>query len=594
MSVLRFFAQQDYFGSTFQMTVGGSQRTKTLVGFLLSLLSAAAIIFASTKFMVDYFNTSRPSVLLKDITNEAYTEVTLNKDDLNYFFLIRGSTGFVKPEDASKYFNFTVYYEKLELPTTTGSSQFIITSDYRTVRRCSELPWFREKKDAIDPAIKAIVEVYGMCADDHGASHLLYNGADPPYGHLELHFRKCILGTSCVASTELDSSEIYFGTFEHIFSAKEYSEPLYKLGSIKRKITVKQQERKEYRYFVNDVKVATDTGLFAPSFTEKKGYQLGDEKYDQRKFYPSDLAYVQILFYTSSRHIEYTRVYYKFLQLLADIGGIIQIIAFTITILYSEYNSYVQNKDLITYALLHKKQPTIIQISDIEHAKSGMTPANNDASPSIDERTPAAAKDIVGTIDNEKPPVSREPETPGFYPELRKRAFTTYIDKSKNRKLFNMDDYRFRDALMMHLINSRLFESQDETMKKKAAFYSLCQEQLAKLRDVYRMTTLLNEMTILRDILVPQEAKPLAHYAALEFSTKMVEESKVDISYREAIKRLLTDEPANPVQKLLTEFMLAKVKDFEVRFNGEARNHLRDIKKDIRRSPRRDSPNNVE
>lgn len=587
MSVLNFFKQQDYFGSTFQMSIGGGQRTKTMLGFILSLLSAAVIIFASTKFMTDFFNTSRPSVLLKDITNEEYSNISLNKDNLNYFFTIRGTSGFIKPEDASKYFNFTVYYEKLDMPEVAGSAKFKITSDIRSVRRCTELSWFQEKKQFIDPAIKSIVEVYGICADDEPAEHLLYNGSDPPYGHLELQFRKCILGANCISGPELDSTEIYFGTFEHIFSAKQISEPLYVLGSIKRRITVKQQEKKEYRYFANDVKVSTDTGLFLPSFTERSGFQLGTEKYDQRKLYPSDLAYVQILIYTSSRHIGYTRVYYKFLQLLADIGGIIQIIAFTITVLYSEFNSYVQNKNLICYALLQKKPATAIQLSDKDYsaAKPGMTPC---AGSPVGIKSPQGNKRITGI---EYPISSKEPETPNCQPDLRKQPFTKYAEKVKDRKLFNTDDFRFRDVVMMNLINSRLINSQNETMKKKAAFYALCQEQLAKLRDVYRMTGLLNEMTILQDIMVPEEAKSLTHYAALEFSTRMAEESRVDMSYREAIKRLLTEESTSRVQSELTDYMLSRVKAFEIRFNGDARNHLRDIKREVRRSPRNISKN---
>ena len=585
MSVLKFLSQQDYFGSTFHVTINGRERTKTLVGFFMSLSFVGLILFASIKFMTDYFSSSRPKVLLRDITNDDYPKIRLNQNSLNYFFLLKAPMGYVDPSLVSSYFNMTVYYERLDL---LSNSQFNISYAYAGVLKCTELPWFNEKKGAIDSKIRTLIEKFGICANDSTADYLLYNGADPPYGHVELQFTKCVLTSGCATPAEVSVLEVDFGTVEHYFSASDYDEPLRLIGNIKSKIKINTNERKEYRFFANEIKVFSDTGFFTTSFSLASGFQLSNPKTDQRKLYKSDLSYLQILFYTSGRHIEYTRTYYKFLNLLSDIGGVIQIIAFVVGILYSRYNTYIQNKDLITKSLLGittepdpKKRESRRKNSKKLSFSVAKTPK-----PQKGDESPSKSRELeMKRIVSIKADSPFSPNSPGHDPRSRIRTFANMVESTKNRQLFTFDDLDFDSPLYLNLVGIRLLDPDNELMKKQAAFYSLCHLQLEKLRDIYEVLATQNEMSILRHFLLPPEVKPLLHYASLESRQASDSEQDNNISYRDAIKQLLTEEPSSPAQALLTEYMLARVKIFEKKFNGEVRNHMREIIKEIRRSP---------
>lgn len=574
MSILRFLVQQDYFGNSFNVTINGQERTKTLVGFVFTLAFLGVILFAILKFVTDFFETSQPIVLLRDITNQENPKVRLNKNSVDYFFLLEGPDGFIQPETLNRYFNMTVYYEEIQII----KSNFVSTAQYTGVLRCSEAPWFKEKKNGIETKMRSIIEKYGVCAHDANADHLLYNGSDPPYGHSELQFRVCILGSSCVTAAEVSKTVVNFGTLEHYFDASDLNSPLKIKANIKNKVKINSNERKEYRYFINDVKVMSDTGFFSTSFSQVGGFQLSQTKIDQRKLYKSDTSLLQILFYTSGRHVEYTRTYYKFLNLLSDIGGVVQIIAFLVTVVYARYNTYIQNNDLIRYSLLGKSKDSKTSVPTYNEAENGNSTPKSSSVPS--DKMEATPRDDE-IVDDEIAPYS--PANPDLVRKSTKRTFTILMENSRKKKLFNVDDYDFNNQLYLRMVNNQVFEPEDEMLKKQAALYSLFQAQLGKLRDIYELLPSLNEMSIMRHALIPHEIKPLLHQAAIE-SRYVTDEEETEISYRDAIQELLTAAPTSSLQAMITEFMLARIKVFEKRFNGEVHNHLRELMKQVVKS----------
>ena len=58
-----------------------------------------------------------------------------------------------------------------------------------------------------------------------------------------------------------------------------------------------------------------------------------------------------------------------------------------------------------------------------------------------------------------------------------KLGFAEYVN-SKNRKLFDADDYDFNDVIRLKLIAQGVIRTDDENLKKKAAFYIMCEKQL--------------------------------------------------------------------------------------------------------------------
>lgn len=601
MSLLRFLVDYDFFGGAFELTVEGHSRTKTLLGFFLSLTFTSVILLATFKFSYQYFDVSRPRVLIKDIRNDTYPNITVNHDGIYYFLSVHGPGGYLAPQDIASFVNMRIRHEKI---AANPNGTLKVETEEIGMQPCTELAWFSQMAEHAKPNHKKIATSFGLCSSKGDEKFLLYEGTDPPYGHVEVLFQRCQLAV-CRTAEELAQLTFRFYTVEHYFDSTIRKNPLYLSSEVKTELKIRSGERTEYRYFVQDVKVATDTGVFSKVFDYKSGFQWSQPKEDKRKLYPSDSAYVQMNIYSSGRHIEYTRVYYKLLDLFSDIGGVIQIVSFVITVLYSRYNEYVQRRNLIRFGILGKaRHPADIKPQTPNKVVPAVHKESSSNRPENDIREMHISGDIPpnkAVTKTEKPTnleLIEVPQGPRHSIQEEKGWGTPEVDfvaggrdgkvsskegfgelaKARSKKLFNIDDYDFSDSLRLGLISKRVIESKDEMENKRAAFYELCEQQLDSLSDIYNLCSNLNTLTNLKDIVMLREQKVLAHYAALEFIHNEQQDS-VDISYRDAIKELLLAQPTNTVQRLLNEYMLEKLKAFENRFNGEVHNVLRDVQK---------------
>ena len=609
MSILRFLVNYDYFGGAFELTVEGHSRTKTVVGFFFSLAFTAIILLATFKFSYQYFDVSRPRVLIKDIRNDTYPNITLNHDPIYYFFSVHGPNGFVSSDDIPSYVNMIVRYEDI---TANPNGTLNVRAEEVRMEPCSQTEWVQKVAPVMNPNHQKIATTFGLCAKDSQSQFLLFKGTDPPYGHIEIQIRRCEQGAACKTSGEISDLVFILYTVEHYFNSSNRKEPLHHSSEAKTRFRIRPGERTEYRYFIQDMQVASDDGIFSKLFDYKYGYQWSHPKVDKRKLYSSDAAYVHLNIYSSGRHIEYTRVYYKLLDLFSDIGGVIQVISFIITVLYSNYNEYVQRKNLIRYGVLGKSRRKQMASNALSKGSAKVSPA--ELKPKTHPVTPMKLDNSVGKrrddalyngMDYPQRPIeeSVHPQAPTHKmedglgwdtPELAhysnltnskkhsKLAFGE-LAKARSKKLFNFDDYEFEDSVKLGLISRKVIESSDEMTNKRAAFYQLCEKQLDSLTDIYNMCSNLNSLTNLKDIVMLREHKVLAHYAALEFIHNE-DSMDTDISYRDAIKELLLTEPTNTVQRLLNEYMIEKVRLFENRFNGEVNNVLRDVQRNEVRS----------
>ena len=109
----------------------------------------------------------------------------------------------------------------------------------------------------------------------------------------------------------------------------------------------------------------------------------------------------------------------------------------------------------------------------------------------------------------------------------------------------------------------------------------------------------LTDFNTILDLILMPEHRVLAHYTSLESIRQEIDDSKrlessdlhdglanPQVSYKDAIKDLLTTAPDGSVHSLLNGLMLERVKSFEKKFNGEFNNILRDVSKDLYGSPK--------
>jgi len=591
MSLLRFLVNNDYFGGAFEMTIDGNSRTKTVVGFFFSMLFFVIILFSTVIFTSSYVDTSQPRVLIKDVTNDTYTELRINHDPVYYFITAKDQNGYLKLNQLDAYVNINVQYE---LIFVASLGQLGSTPDSTGVEPCKGLGWFHEIKGQLGQGYSQLGEEYGICASDQSKDYKLYNGTSTPYGHVEVQLQKCLLGAACKTAAELENIEFTIYMIESYFDQSNYNKPLSLGASAKASFRLFQGQRVEYRFFIQDVKVSTDTGILLKLFNYHTGYQVPHPKLDRRKFYPTDQSYLLLNFFTSGRHVEYTRVYYKLLDLFSDIGGMMQIVAFVIVLLYSNYNDYVQKKNLVKHGILGRAMKSTTKSSQVMNKPSTAHKINKESENSEENSNRNSNREDEKEGENkenrdvaDKSPSHAQSPTSGLNSgspqagQNYKLGFGDYMT-IRTKKLFNVDDHDFEDPIKMNLISKKYLTSSDELTNKRAAFYSLCKQRLDSLTDIYEMSDNLNSLCNIKDMLMTPEHKVLAHYASLEF-INAANDSPDDMTYREAIKEVLAMRPANSTQRLLNEYMIDKIKIFENKFNGEVHNNLKEVSREINR-----------
>jgi hypothetical protein len=573
MSVLRILVDNDHFGGSFQMTVDGQDRTKTMFGFLFTLMFYGLMGMGIFTFGKDYLDTSKPQTVQKEIQNSTVPTIKMNDDSgIYYFYLVKGPAGYISHPNVMTYMNFSIRYDTLSLNTngTINRNGLFIPS-----QPCNTTSWFSKMIKHVSPRMQPIFQQYGMCADDNYKNVTFYGALAPPYSAFTAGFGLCTMGTGCKSQAELAQFTLSAYSIEAHYDQESVTNPLY----LHEKLQVAFQFQPGYflqqRSIIADLQVATDTGRFSRSFEYQKGFQHVPPRFERRKLYSNDLFFAEFTVYSSGTHREYNRTYYKLLDLCSDFGGLIQIVAFIITIFYADYNRYVQTVSLIRYGVLGKRKlPPLTNLQKTQPISTSVKPDPVAA--------PRSTKLELSEVNVAEP---KNPEAPthdfmAIRGKNRKPTFTDY-SQSRTNKLFNPDDFEMDNPLKLTLIKKRILSSNDELTNKQAELYSLASKRLEHLSDAYTTCDSFNNYNNLKDILMDKEHRVLAHYAALQIIHEETA-NPVTLSYKDAIRAVLTQNPANKAQELINRFVIEKIKMFECKFNGELYNVLKEVQLELK------------
>src|SRR3990167_4440190 len=556
MFVLRFLVDNDQFGGSFQMTVDGHDRTKTVFGFLFTLLFYGLMGVGMFTFGMNYIDTSAPQTVQKEIQNSTVPTVKMNDESgIFYMYLAKGPNGYISQPDVKFYLNFTLRYDQLSLNPNGTINRIGV---FIPSQPCNTTSWFSRMMAHISPRMQSVFQQYGMCADESYKNVTFYGALAPPYTAFTAGFGLCKLASGCKSEAELAQLSLSAYSIEAHYDEKNVKSPLY----LEEKLQVNFKYQAGYflqeRSIITDVQVATDTGIFSRSFEYQTGFQHIPPRFERRKLYANDPFFAEFTVYTSGMHREYNRTYYKLLSLLSDLGGLIQIVAFVITLFYADYNRYVQTVSLIRYGVLGKRKVT----ENDSNAKSTTSNHNKIGAASVSTTK-------LEMVDPQKNATTTNPRAPtnDFIGSRSKHHKPTFMEYSQSRtnKLFNPDDYQMDNPLTLTLIKKRVLSSKDELTNKQAELYSLATKRLKHLSDAYTTCDAFNNYNNLKDLLMDKEHRVLAHYAALQIIHEETN-NPVTMGYKEAIRSVLTQQPAHKGQELINRFIIEKIKRFECKF----------------------------
>lgn len=572
MSVLRFLVDNDHFGGSFQMTVDGHDRTKTVFGFLFTLLFYGLMGLGIFTFGFNYLDTTKPQTVQKEIQNSTVPTVKMNDDSgIYYLYLAKGPGGYISQPDSKFYFNFSLRYDQISLNPNGTINRLGV---YIASQPCNATSWFSRMVKSISPKMQPIFQQYGLCADESYKNVTFYGALAPPYTAFTAGFGQCKLTSGCKTDAELAQLTMYAYSIESHYEDQDVKTPLYQQEKLQ--VTFKYQAGYflQERSIITDVQVATDVGIFSKSYDYQMGFQHIPPRFERRKLYPNDPYFAEFTVYTSGMHREYNRTYYKLLFLFSDLGGLIQIVAFVITLFYADYNRYVQTVSLIRFGVLGKKKASEAQK---QHQTKPVSGSQKVGTANLASTKLEMAEGAVPKPSNPQAPTN---DFIGTRSRNHKPTFMEY-SQSRTNKLFNPDDYDMNNPLKLTLIKKRVLSSKDELTNKQAELYSLASKRLGYLSDAYTACDAFNNYNNLKDLLMDKEHRVLAHYAALQIIHEETS-NPVTMGYKDAIRAVLTQPPQHKGQELINRFIIEKIKRFECKFNGELYNVLKEVQLELK------------
>ena len=352
---MKWIKYLDIYGTAFEFSVFNEPKFKTFIGGLLSIATLVLIVIFAFLFGTDFFFRKNPQTLVSKQNPNEFTYFNLSQETLLVPFRINYNNG--SEADINGIIFPLAIYQKYEKNPET--QEFLYTPINLEINRCHEDPNFPSFNLENYYCINFTDVVIG---GDWDAEKMLYVSiilSFCPDGGL---YNK----TECSRFQELEerlkSDDPYVLAFlypEHYFQPQN-REPTEALKTTYKGYTLVlnlELVKEDYFYF-QKAKLVDDEGLITASYRNTSQISLFSQKSDYYS-YSSDATNKPVeggssLFYFLNIYMtkdfdEYSRIYMKFQDVVANIGGFIKVIMIFAEIVCSWSNSTFLEAHLLSY-----------------------------------------------------------------------------------------------------------------------------------------------------------------------------------------------------------------------------------------------------
>jgi hypothetical protein len=167
----------------------------------------------------------------------------------------------------------------------------------------------------------------------------------------------------------LESIYLTFNYVEAVARVEIYDSPFKFNTNSGIKTTISVNNQKDVNVFFKTSTVETDVGVFIESFKRESSFAFdsvsidikdrgfgkqNNEKGTDGTVSAETTSYIEFNIFSSNKEIIYTRKYVKIIDVLSDVGGIAEVIAFFSIFIYAWYNSIKMEQKLLNYGVLNK------------------------------------------------------------------------------------------------------------------------------------------------------------------------------------------------------------------------------------------------
>lgn len=326
-----FIQKLDFLGSKPEFKILGNSRSQTILGGTLSTIVVAFLLLGTYYFVNILFSRKNFTVVSSSVFDD---QMFMNLTNAEYAFRIRGSTGQLIP-DLDRIAGITGvlwFYKQVTLPD--GRTDGVWEVKPFPLERCNSSKHFADSKNPEWKQLKYIDEDAYCFPRDLGLNlNLKYGNLN--FTHITLNVHRCNNSTMnnnrCFPRPKIDK------ILENVLVAKSYRTFYFvhdNFGEPGKEyiendfITSSSLLYKQVRYNYQTVKYITDGGYFLPEESEQIFKQLHTFR-ESVDLTDHDTHFIKGTFTLlnltmGSFRQEYTRKYYKFQNMLADLGGILK------------------------------------------------------------------------------------------------------------------------------------------------------------------------------------------------------------------------------------------------------------------------------
>ena len=353
--IARWLRQFDFFGEQFQLSMHGDRRVKTLAGFCLTMVFYLVILVCGGWFVLDYSDTSNPEGERREIPLTLAQQILVNEDRFFLMVLVKNDNKFVAAGDVSQLLELSV--DMVRHSRDRIEDAVAASSTLRSIGLvpCAETRWYRtHPRLGLSSNERVLFDAFAVCPRETGEP-LWIKGFDEELESVNLFLqvrKSAALGSSPLPSTPcLELWPLFLQTG---YDKSDYDEPLQIARNYKYKYQLAEGLKKEVTLKVSPVKSVSIRGVLGDTRLEHVGAYVKSE--NSQAFFSAGRELLHIRLVSSADYLEYTRSYTPLYQLISNVGGVIEIVAFLVAVLYSQLNGYVSKKNLTRYGIMKKNK----------------------------------------------------------------------------------------------------------------------------------------------------------------------------------------------------------------------------------------------
>jgi hypothetical protein len=339
---MKIISSFDFLGISPSITIEGNKKHKTVFGGLMSIFVAALLLGGSTYFMILLISRTNYSLL---VSEEFYPNSFSNWTNSEVSFYLTNRVGQFL-EDADRIYTVVgTYWQLKKIQNTDGTSVMRSVPAFLKMEKCNVTRHFKSNPDLWENE-KYITHSYCM------APNQLVN-VSKPFGYDESTYisfwvQKCQNTTTkndCFPREYIDKTLVnvfllsrftnYY--FDHSLQGDTSVPYIHNDGFF-----VSSTVYKRFSYSMRSVQYDTDAGIFLTNIETKNYTNLVDykESVDLRteSFIPD--VFITVAFNMNILKQKITKRYYKFQNMLADMGGLLK----GLVSISSFFNWYFCNK----------------------------------------------------------------------------------------------------------------------------------------------------------------------------------------------------------------------------------------------------------